>query len=341
VGNEREKILLTGASGFVGKAVRKELKRAEKYEIIGFVGGKRGLSQDLPSAGKVFQVDIAEYKSFPAAPDLKDTRVIVHCAGMAHQFGNVGREAFERVNVQGTENACRMAREIGAGHFILISSVAVYGHKHGGAVIDESYDCQPEGFYAESKLAAERRAIEYCRKYKIALTVLRLATVIGEGDRGNTARLITQIDRRRFFWIGDGSNLKTLIYHGDVAKSIRKIIESKPVSGVEIYNLAAKALTMREIVETICYHLRKKTLPIAIPDKWVRGALRRRPAVLSGGKLERIESTIGKWLASDVFSGAKFTERFDFPMPTPVTAALGLQVAAYMRRKKNKSGQKT
>ena len=69
----------------------------------------------------------------------------------------------------------------------------------------------------------------------MALTILRLATLYGEGDPGNVGRLMRTLDRGRFLWIGDGSNRKSLLYKGDAA-SARMVTVERPSSGVNVYN---------------------------------------------------------------------------------------------------------
>ena len=72
----------------------------------------------------------------------------------------------------------------------------------------------------------------------MALTILRLATLYGEGDPGNVGRLIRTLDRGRFLWIGDGSNRESLLYKGDAARACMAVAE-RPASGINIYNVSA------------------------------------------------------------------------------------------------------
>ena len=67
----------------------------------------------------------------------------------------------------------------------------------------------------------------------MALTILRLATLYGEGDPGNVGRLMRKLDRGRFLWIGDGSNRKSLLYKGDAARACMAVAE-RPASGITI-----------------------------------------------------------------------------------------------------------
>lgn len=335
--SEKTKILVTGSSGFVGNSLVGELQNIEKYEIYGLVGNRKGIGvYNQTGLKKIFRGDISDYETLKKAEELKKTDILVHTAGLAHQFGRVKKEDFWRVNVQGTENVCRLAQKIGVEHFILISSVAVYGD-YAGSEIDETFSCHPKGFYAESKLKSENRAIEFCEQNKIRLTILRLATVIGEGDYGNTARLITAIDQKRFIWVGDGSNKKSLIYKTDVARGIGQVIQAKGNIKKEIYNLTGAAVSMREVVEAIAEGLHKKTPRLRIPENLVRRFFRVNKTGLSFEYLKKFEKTFEKWLSDDIFSGKKFFGQFNFKPETTVYEAIAKQVDYYLSQKKVKN----
>ena len=334
--DHKRKILVTGANGFVGSAVVSELAEAGIYDVYGLVGKNAKIDRGNQNPKQIFRTNIAEYESFREAENLRNIETLIHTAGLAHQFGRVEPEDFRKVNVQGTENVCRLAQKIGIRHFILISSVAVYGN-YGNSEIDETYVCRPAGIYAESKLESENAAREFCEKNNIRLTIVRPATVIGEGDRGNTSRLITQIDNGRFVWVGRGSNRKSLIYKKDVARGILKIVESLADSPHEIYNLSAEPVSMREVVGTIFGTLQKKSPRFHIPEGFVRGLFRVNRSGLAFVRLKNFEKTFEKWVSNDIFSGRKFNEKFGFRCDTAVSEALARQVRFYLMQKNKNS----
>jgi nucleoside-diphosphate-sugar epimerase len=336
---EKRKILVTGASGFVGGALLRELQDDARFEVYAVVRRRGEFESESPlGALKIFRSDISESEIHRISEDLKQADIVVHAAGLAHQFGRVEKDEFRRVNVLGTENVCRLAQKIGAPHFVLISSVAVYGD-YGATEIDETFACEPSGFYAESKLESESLAREFCVRNKIRLTILRLATVVGEGDRGNTARLITLIDKGRFFWVGNGGNKKSLIYKQDAAKGILKTLETPRTERLEIYNLTGEAVSMREIVRAISSALSKKTPRLKIPEKILRGFFRAGQTGISIGFLKKLEKTLERWLSDDIFSGRKFYEKFGYKPETPVAEALKKQVEYYLNGKKDKKSE--
>jgi len=340
------KILVTGASGLVGSTIVEELLR-NSFEIYA-LGGANSKTDKFGGVKKFFKADITEYQNLAAIANLENIDVIIHSAGLAHQFENRTEKEFWKVNVLGTENVARLAAELKVKHFILISSVAVYGIKSANLEnnlgnyefgITEEAVCQPQAFYARSKLESEKAAQNICAGSKIALTILRLATVIGEEDRGNLARLIKAIDKKWFFWIGAGENFKSLIYKGDAAKACVKIL--RKTAGNEIFNVTAEPLTMKEIVSEIENNLGKKALNFSISAKFLSKFFLINTKFLRLKKLNHIEGILDKWLSDDVFSGEKFKKIYGFQTETSIKEAIRRQVEHYKENKENKKNKKT
>jgi nucleoside-diphosphate-sugar epimerase len=324
---EKLGILVTGASGLVGNSIVGELSEDERFEITG-VCGKNKLDTEA-TLKKIFQLDISDYEALKVAEELEKIDIIIHAAGLAHQFGDTLKENFWRVNVVGTENVCKLAVNLNVKHFILISSVSVYGN-YGNVEADETFKCHPDGFYAESKLEAEKIAVKLCESANINLTILRLATVIGEGDRGNVARLIDSINKGKFVWIGNGANKKSLIYKGDAAKAVSKIIENQP-TGTQIFNVTAKAISMKEIVDAIAENLPKKLLPLSISTTILNLIFRLNKNTVSLNKVNEIEKTVEKWLANDIYSGEKMLKIYNFNPATIIAEAIEKEVNSYKK----------
>lgn len=188
---------------------------------------------DLGAAGGAS--DIAYRKADITRPEelkpvLENATTVIHVAGLAHIFSPDANsvEKFRQINEIETANVASAAAVAGVGHFIVISSVSVYGPYTQG-VFDENTPCNPVGPYALSKYNAELRAMEIARESGMALTILRLATLFGKGDPGNSGRLIRSLDRGRFLWIGDGSNRKSLLYKEDAARACMAVAE-RPAS---------------------------------------------------------------------------------------------------------------
>lgn len=323
------KVLVTGAKGFVGRAVISALSQnCIEFAIL-----------DLPPAPpdippeNFFGVDITNLEELENLSNIGEVDAVIHAAGLAHQFGAVPREKFWRVNVDGTRNAATLAARLNAKRFVLISSVSVYG-KGGreGSERSETSPCHPEGFYAESKSESENAAREICEKNGIDLIVLRLATVIGEGDAGNVSRLTKAVDKRKFVWIGRGENRKSLVYKGDVARACLAVVTGKQRGGAT-YNISARPETMKNIVSYIEQALGKKVLPVGIPPGVVKLAFGVNSKIFGIGRISRLGETVEKWLSDETFSAESFTADYGFEPETTIEEAIQREVAWYLSNK--------
>lgn len=286
------RVAVTGASGFIGSQIVCEAE-ASGIEVI-------RVNRQVADLGD--QTAIAKA--------IEGARAVIHAAGRAHVF-RPGRDEVARmyeVNAAGTANVAAAAAAAGAKRLVLLSSVAVYGPS---GSFDESSPVRPEGGYAESKLAGERLAGEICERHGMDLVVLRLATVYGEGDRGNLFRLIRALDRRRFIWIGDGRNRKTLIHRDDAARA--SVLAASSSSRGGVYNVGAAPATMMEIVtaiaEALAVPLPRRKIPVA-PMMAAAGALSRLP--LAGRRARVLRDALQKWTSDNVYASDRFSRDYAF-----------------------------
>jgi nucleoside-diphosphate-sugar epimerase len=331
------KVLVSGAEGFVGRAIVDEILE-NKFQIYQLANVKPW-SIKIKKDENIYRVDISNYENLSAAFETVELDVFIHSAGLAHKFGKQKKEDFWKINVLGTENAAKLAVFTKARHFVLISSVAVYGSqttKSKGSNpetkgITETAECNPQGTYAASKFESERIAKRICEENGIALTILRLTTVTGEGDKGNVARLINAIDGKRFVWIGNGDNLKSLIYKGDVAKACIKVIGR--TDGTQIYNITGETVKMKRIVAEICERLGEKMPKLMIPPEMFNRIFELNNKIFKIRKLENLAVTLNKWLSDDVFSGEKFNAAYNFRPETSFSEAIARQVEFHRKLK--------
>jgi UDP-glucose 4-epimerase len=315
------RFLVTGATGFIGSEIAR-LAVGQGLQVRGMTRRDAPLAPGVESC----RLDLLDPEGLRGAA--AGVSSIVHAAGLAHVFESRSDVRFDEVNVAGTANVVEAAAAAGVRQVVLVSSVSVYGPETGD-LADESSPCRPAGAYAESKLAGERRAIEIARASGLALTILRLATVYGEGDRGNVARLIRAIDRGRFVAIGPGTNRKSLIHVEDVACACL-LAAQQPAEGVRIYNVAAAPCTMREVVSAIARALGRRPPHWRLPAGPVlvgTGALAR---MIGGrGRLGGLHQTTRKWLASDVYDAGRFQRDFGFQPRFGLEEGIRREVAWY------------
>lgn len=336
------KVLVTGATGYIGREIVCELNELG-HQVCALGNSQNILDEHRPNT-TLIRADITDYKNLLDLETLGEVDVIVHSAGLAHQFGETSKKEFERVNVTGTENILKLGVSLRIKHFILIGSTAVYGiapaaetpFRNAPVIVEESA-VQPLTPYAESKLEAENVCRQFCEREKIRLTIFRLAPVIGEGNTGNVGRLISAIDRNRFVWIGNGDNLKTLIYKRDVARACAALIVAKQ-NHTEIFNLAGEPVRMKDFVNEIAVRLNKKIVPVGIPANFLRLFFQLNAKTLKSQKIGKIAETVEKWLSDDVYSAAKIARVYGYQTQTTIPEALAKQID-YYKSNRNEHGR--
>jgi nucleoside-diphosphate-sugar epimerase len=314
------RLLITGANGFLGREIVRQMI-CSGLHVRATDKQDKSFFPDIDYS----PADIVDSASFVSVVQSVDC--VIHAAGLAHIFdkNKAAKALFKSVNEIGAANVAQVAADAGVRYFVLISSVSVYGgNRNGGA---EDSGCYPQGPYAESKYQAEQRAIEIAKASGMALTILRLATLFGEGDPGNVARLMRTINRGRFIWIGNGSNRKSLLHREDAARACLAVVQN-PASGVNIYNVSAPPYTMREIVDGLAGALGKRIPPFGIPASLVRG-ISGLFSILPVSRLQNLGAMAQKWLADDVYDASKFARVFSFQARVNLAEGLRREVAWY------------
>ena len=232
------KYLLTGASGFLGKYLLQTLIQKGTVTTLG-----RSTGSDIKAD---FQHEL---------PPVPEVDMVVHAAGTAHFLPTTKEEIslFFNVNVKGTK---RMLDRLAENKtlpavFVFISSVAVYG-KDCGSLIDENSETLGKTPYAESKLKAEQMILEWGKKHKVKVFILRLPLIVGENPPGNLGAMQKAIRKGYYFRIGNGDARKSMVLAEDIANLIPDLFNFKE----GIYNLTDR------VDPKIC------ELDVAIGQKW-------------------------------------------------------------------------
>ncbi|WP_129715297.1 NAD(P)-dependent oxidoreductase [Pedobacter sp. SYP-B3415] len=197
------KILLTGASGFLGSHIRRQHLNDQVITL-----GRR--SSDV-------LIDLSR----PFASALPSVELVLHCAGKAHSVPKTQEEkqAFFNVNTFGTANLLAGLSQNLPKAFVFISTVAVYGVDK-GLSIKESAELAASDPYGLSKIEAEKLVRQWCAEKNVTCTILRLPLLAGSNPPGNLGAMIKGIRTGYYFDIAGGTARKSIVLASDVAKII-------------------------------------------------------------------------------------------------------------------------
>ncbi|QDT10112.1 hybrid nucleoside-diphosphate sugar epimerase/sugar transferase [Planctomycetes bacterium K23_9] len=325
-----QNFLITGASGFLGSEI---VRQCQQQGLAFRCTGRRSELSGVESECDYRQIDFGKDEIPASLFDNIDT--VIHVAGLAHQFGKQGddHDAFQRVNADAVAKIASAASKQRVSHFVLISSSGVYGaaREH----CNEGDECAPVGSYAESKYAGEKAATDAIENTAMHLTILRMTTLYGPGDRGNVDRLMKAIDSGKFVNIGDGSNEKNLLHVSDAARATLLAANRSSTPPNAIYNVAIEPTKMSSVIRELQSHLGKKVLVTVPSGLALFGAKALSVLCLGRGPIARIHSTIEKWTRSDTFDGTKFRQVFRFTPQLSITDGIASQVKHYRTKHSN------
>jgi nucleoside-diphosphate-sugar epimerase len=301
---KRPVCLITGATGALGPSVVAALSRTHEIRTLSRHPPPAGL---FPETVDVFTGDIADRTAVRRAAG--GAQVIVHLAALLHVANPEPRmrSEYERVNVGGTATVVEAALSEEVGRVVVLSTIAVYGYG-AGSILNEDSTPRPDTLYGETKLAAERVALDARRADGAPLaTVLRSAAVYGPRVKGNYRALVDAIARRRFVPIGRGENRRTLVFEDDLASAIALVAEHPAAVG-RTYNVSdGRVHTLHEIIVAIAAGLGRR------PPAWSVPVAPVRLAAMAGGLLNpRIPRMLDKYLEDVAVEATRIQKEIGF-----------------------------
>lgn len=249
--SDTSKCLISGASGFIGRAVFDHL-HALGHSV-------RGTSRQRTQApGDWVQVADMDSKT-DWSTALSSCDVVIHTAGRAHvlreQAGDP-LEQFREVNVEGTLAFAKQAMEAGVRRFVFISSIGVNGAETAlGHPFTEALPPHPQQAYAQSKLEAELALHELLAGQSMDLVIVRPPLVYAAHAPGNFARLLGLVGRRLPLPLGAVDNARSMIalenlvgflelcvHHPAAANQTFVVADGQDVSTVQLVELLAQGM---------------------------------------------------------------------------------------------------
>lgn len=242
----QEKILITGATGFLGRALIHELLEQPSYakgELEVFTVSRTNLSLPGVNHTPLNLDDVTETKRY--LQEIQPSQ-IYHLSGLSKVSREFSLKDYFASNYLQTKNLIEaLESNRHKVKFLLASSVHIYGNQN--EIVTEESPVHPQSPYAFSKYLSEECVKAFSRNQNGSKAIVaRLSTCFGPGQSsGFVARDFTQkikeakLNRLNKITTGPLNSFRQFMDHRDVAHAFRLLMEQEQVTPFEIYNLAS------------------------------------------------------------------------------------------------------
>lgn len=239
------KILITGASGFVGSHVLKKLLGQDVCALTSSESFDIDVIKTIDSKGYSFD------EEYLLNNGCEDTEVIFHIGAFTPKSSSDANCLASNISNITSTQALLQSKLPNLKRFVYISSLDVYGNID--AVIDENTPVCPATLYGWSKLFCEKMIKTHFNNKDVNFQILRLGHVYGEGEekykKVMPVMIKNALEGQDITIIGDGQALRTFIYIDDVADAI---INSLKLKNSEIINIVGnEAVSIKTLAEMI------------------------------------------------------------------------------------------
>ena len=236
------KVLVTGATGFVGRALVGEAL-ARRLPVRGAVR----------TAGSRCGAESVIVGEAHAAADwsgaLQGCESVVHLANLAH--ASAGAEQIQRINVDGTLRLAEQAHECGLRRLVFVSSIKALAEASGDRPLREDDAPAPCDAYGRAKLAAERALRRFSLASGLEVSILRPPLAYGAGVRANFLALLRAIARGLPLPVASIDNRRSLIYLGNLCDAILACVLAPQAAGRTYHVSDGAALSPPALVRAI------------------------------------------------------------------------------------------
>ncbi|MGZ7458968.1 UDP-glucose 4-epimerase family protein [Pseudomonas sp. Ma2-10] len=262
---KRTKILVTGASGFVGSALVARLAGFLNYDVVAVVR----------SSGFKFPYNIVERKvdSLSSSTDyrsvLAGVDVVVHAAARVHVMNDEASDPlsmFRLVNVEGTLNLARQAADCGVKRFVFLSSIKVNGEGgRGTRPFTADNIPNPADSYGISKFEAEAGLHKISESSGMQIVIIRPPLVYGPGVKANFKTMMSWLNSGIPLPFGAVFNKRSLVAIDNLVDLIRVCLEH-PSAANEIFLVSdGQDLSTTELLHRLARSLGKPARLIPVP----------------------------------------------------------------------------
>ena len=263
------RILVTGASGFIGQHLVRALSDAGLQVRA---AARQPIVFDSLRIEGVALGDMS--RSFAAEYIVRGVDAVVHAAGMAHSRPDIPDAAYTAINVDATRQLAKAARAARVKRFVLMSSIrAQVGAAH-PVVVTEDTPFGPTDAYGRSKEQAEAVVSEVLAGSETKWTVLRPVLVYGPGVKGNMAALMRLAALPVPLPLGGLKSRRSLLSIANLVDAIRHVLASGEAENRAFIVADDASVTVAEILKSYRKGLGNRQFLLPVPQAAIAQGLR-------------------------------------------------------------------
>lgn len=253
------KILVTGADGFIGSHLTEELIK-QGYEVRAFVfynsfnswGWIDSFPEDIKNKIEIFAGDIRDPNGVRIAMESCDT--VFHLAALIGiPFSYHSPDSYVDTNIKGTLNILQAAKLLNTKRVLVTSTSEVYGTAQ-YVPIDEKHPFQGQSPYSATKIGADRIAESFYRSFELPVTIVRPFNTYGprQSARAVIPTIISQLlNGIEEIILGDLTPIRDFVYVKDTVNGFIEIAKSQKTIGEEINIATQSEISIGDLAQTI------------------------------------------------------------------------------------------
>lgn len=310
-----ERVLVTGATGFVGRGLVQRLLSEGRFVRAAVREGSRPDCEESVPVG-----NIGAQTDWTAA--LAGIDAIVHLAARVHVMRDSTADplaAYRAVNTEGTSRLAHAAAAAGVKRLVFVSTAKVFGESSGSTSISDDDPARPQDPYAVSKWEAEQLLHRIAAETGLEVVILRPPLVYGPGVGANFLRLMKWVDRGYPLPFGAVKNRRSLVAADNLVDAIVTCLSHPAAAGQAFCVTDGCDLSTAELIRKLGEALDRPTRLIALPLWTMRAA---------GTVLGRSDE-VDRLLSSFSLNGQMIRQRLDWRPPRSVEQGLAACAAWY------------
>ncbi|MFH1538226.1 MAG: NAD-dependent epimerase/dehydratase family protein [bacterium] len=293
------KVLVTGATGFIGSHLADRLK-ADGFDVRIVARRTSNLDYIGRLGVEVVEGDVRDAESLRLA--VRGVGTVFHAAALVGEWGRA--KDFYDINVRGTRNLLEAMKAEGVRRLIDVSTCAVHGYEGKDNTGETAPFVKTGVLYSDTKADAEKIVWEYHRRGDVEATAIRPVMVWGPRDPAYLPKLIRLMRSGVFIYIGDGNNIAGLSHARNVAHLIMLAYERKESVGEAFLVTDGCKTTYRDIVPALAEKLglKVKTFGIPYPMAKILGSASESALRLLGAKKAPLMTRMGSYILGNSLS---------------------------------------